>query len=109
MGARRETELSFDTPKANNMRIKLAFLLFGAILGHFAIATQAETSQDYDDRLANAEQNYMLSKMPKMFLWKLRYLAEHNNELNGPLLNELLDNPDRVRRGGKFNGLRRYG
>ena len=30
---------------------------------------------DYDEQLANMEQNFWLGKIPKMYLWKLRYLA----------------------------------
>merc|ERR1712156_99010 len=116
---RRDFSTAIEARQAeSNMKIKIALLLFSALLGQITLASSDNQAQeDYDERLANMEQNFWLGKIPKMYLWKLRYLAEHSNELNGPpSADDLLESPfgNRARRGGnKFsqkslNGLRRY-
>merc|ERR1712153_65237 len=76
----------------------------------------ASGSEDYDDRLAAAEQIFWQNKIQQMYLWKLRHLQNPESE---NLINEDVEVAPQRKRGGKkswtrgtrskFNGLRRYG
>merc|ERR1712072_1587617 len=58
------------------------FILFFALTCIFyAKALDPYASADYDDRLANAEQNFWLNKIPQMYLWKLRHLNPEQENL----------------------------
>merc|ERR1711988_231490 len=97
-----------ETLAYNIMSQKTACLIlfFGLTCIFYAQALDQYGAADYDDRLAQAEQNFWLNKIPQMYLWKLRHLSNPEQENS---INEDLEVPPHRKRGGKFNGLRRYG
>merc|ERR1712209_51350 len=80
--------------------------VFGLTCLLFAHASDPYASADYDDRLAAAEQIFWQSKIPQMYLWKLRHMQNPGAD---NLINEDAEVSSQQKRGGKFNGLRRYG
>lgn len=69
-----------------------------------------------DDRLAELEELLWMQKLPKLYLLKLKHLAEQRleNFENNPAAMQApaaapVFSDNRIRRGGKYEGLRRYG
>merc|ERR1712083_708404 len=105
---RRISKLNARIPRLTNIMSQKAACLVFVIGLTCLLFAHASGSEDYDDRLAAAEQIFWQNKIPQMYLWKLRHLQNPESE---NLINEdVVEVPPQRKRGGKkFNGLRRYG
>merc|ERR1712129_355253 len=105
---RRMGKLNARIPRLTNIMSQKAVACLVFVIGLTCLLfAHASGSEDYDDRLAAAEQIFWQDKIPQMYFWKLRHLQNPESE---NLINEDAEvAPQRKRGGKKFNGLRRYG
>merc|ERR1739838_647011 len=92
-------KLNARTPRMTSIMSQKAACFVFVIGLTCLLFAHASGSEDYDDRLAAAEQIFWQNKIPQMYLWKLRHLQNPESE---NLINEdVVEVPPQRKRGGK--------